>query len=152
MKNSLLIIGLSVMVILSACQKEASVTSATPDSTSKWVGTYNVANPTGNSGPTQVQITSAGNNTIKVIIRIEQFSYIYTASTLQGVTINGNTATINETQNIIEATDLGPYAFTGTLQLNGNTLALSANAVSVRNPVNVEYSPMNFAFSGNKVQ
>jgi hypothetical protein len=151
MKKLLLILGVS-MLLLSACKKEATTDSG-PDITTPWVGTYNVASPDGSSGITQVQIVKATNSSVKVIVRIEQFSYIYTATTLQDVTISGNTATVGETQNIIEATDLGPYAFTGNIQLNDDgTVALSTSAVSVRVPVNVEYSPMIFTFQGTKTK
>ena len=147
MKNILLVLGLSMMAILSGCKKDAPATGPA----SAFVGTYVTANPVSNNGVTQVQVVQASDNTLKVVIKIEQFSYLYTASTLQKVTVSGTTGTISETQNIIEATDLGPYVFNGTVQINGDHLTLATSAISVQTPNNSDVSPMNFSFSGKKI-
>lgn len=147
MKNILLILGLSMLAVLSGCKKEATATGPA----SAFVGTYVTANPVGNNGVTQVQVVQSGDNTLKVVLKVEQFSYLYTASTLQKVTVSGTTGTISETQNIIEATDLGPYVFNGNLQINGDRLVLSTSAISVQSPNNSDVSPMNFSFSGKKI-
>ena len=154
MKNSILIFAfaLAAVIMLAGCKKEAPAATG-PDYTTNWVGTYNIPNPANVNGVVQVQINKVNNTTLSVILKQEQFSYIYTATTLKNVTVSANTtlATINETENIIEATDLGPYAFTGNIAINNGNLALTTNAVSVRVPVNVEYSPMNFSFTGPRV-
>ena len=149
MKNLLLIFGISALIAMSGCKKDSP---SGPDNTSTWVGIYNVPNQAGSSGVTQIQIVKASDNTLRVILKQEQFNYLYTATTLQNVTISGNTATINETQNIIEQTDLGPYVFNGTIILSGNTAILSTTAVSIKNPNNAEVSPLNFSFNGPKVR
>jgi hypothetical protein len=149
MKNLLYIFIISAFVMLSGCKKDLA--PAANDPTTPWVGTYNVANPVGNNGVTQIQIIRAGNNSLRVILKMQQFSYLYTATTLQNVTISGTTATINETQNIIEQTDLGPYVFSGTMQISGGVAVLSSSAVSVQTPNNSDVSPLNFNFSGAKV-
>jgi len=148
MKNLILVLILSSFVILSGCKKNESAASG-PDLTVNWVGTYNGAYM---APIQQIQINKIDNSTVQIIVKQLQFSYEYTATTLQAVKITGNTAVINEVQNIIEQTDLGPYTFNGTLQLNGNTLALTSTAVSVQKPYNNENSPMNFAFNGKKVE
>lgn len=147
MKNILLILGLSTMVVLSGCNKDAPISGPA----TAWAGTYNTANPVGNNGVTQVQVVAVSGTTVKIVLKTEQFSYLYTASTLQQVKVSGTTGTINETQNIIEQTDLGPYVFSGTVQVNGTQLILSSSAISVKSPNNSEISPMNFTFQGNKV-
>ena len=147
MKNLLLVLVLASFVVLSGCNKNEPAASG-PDYTVNWVGTYN--------GPymssiQQIQIKKVDNSTVQVIVKQLQFSYVYTCTTLQNVKVSGNTAVINEVQNIIEQTDLGPYTFNGTLQLNNGDVSLTSTAVSVRQPVNNENSPMNFSFSGKKV-
>jgi hypothetical protein len=146
MKNLILVLVLSSFVILSGCQKNESTASG-PDYTANWVGTYD--------GPymssiQQIQINKVNNTTVQVIVKQLQFSYVYTATTLQNVKVTGNTAVINEVQNIIEETNLGPYTFNGTLQLNNGSVSLTSTAVSVQQPVNNENSPMNFSFTGSK--
>gem|GEM_PF-2801811 len=149
MKNVVLFSVLSLFVMLTGCSKTAPPSPNDP--TNAWVGTYNATNPVGNNGVTQVQVVRASDNSLKVILKVEQFSYLYTASTLQSVKIAGTTGTISETQNIIEATDLGPYVFNGTMQVNGKKLILSSSAISVQSPNNSDVSPMNFNFQGTKV-
>lgn len=149
MKNILLILGLSALVALSACKKD---TPAPTGPSAAFLGTYNTSNPVGYHGVTQVQIVQASDNSIKVILKLEEYSYLYTATTLQNVKVAGTSATISETQNIIEQTDLGPYVFNGTVQINGNNLVLTTSAISVQSPNNSDVSPMNFSFSGTKVK
>jgi hypothetical protein len=136
-------------MFISGCQKDTPVSAN--DKASKFVGIYNVPVNNG-SGLTQIQIVRVNENSLKVILKITDAYYQYTATTLQNVTISGtNTATISETQNIIEATDLGPYVFSGTIMINGSNATLSGTAISVKVPYN-DNSPMNFSFSGKKVQ
>jgi uncharacterized protein YcfL len=149
MKNLLLLFSLSAVMLISGCQKDTPI--PTNDPASKFVGIYNVPVNNG-SGLTQIQIVRVNDRSFKVILKITDAYYQYTATTLQNVTISGtNTATINETQNIIEATDLGPYVFSGTIMINGTNATLSGTAISVKVPYN-DNSPMNFSFSGKKVQ
>jgi hypothetical protein len=146
MKNLLLLLILSTFVCISGCKKES--TPSGPDLTTPWVGNYSTG---GTDGLTQIQITKASNTSVKVVFKVVQFYYEYTACTLQNVNISGNTATISEIQNIIEQTNYGPYRFNGMIELRGNTLALTTSAVSVQVPSN-ENSPMAFNFQGAKVQ
>ena len=148
MKNLLLALSLSAFVLLAGCKKEAP---STPSVADQWVGIYNVPENNG-SGLTQIQVVRSGDNSVKVVLKITQAYYQYTAATLQDVKIAGtNTASINETQNIIEATDLGPYSFSGSIQFNNGNAVLSGTAISIRVPYNSDNSPMNFSFSGKKV-
>lgn len=141
--------SLLAAMFISGCQKDAPVSAN--DKASKFVGIYNVPVNNG-SGLTQIQILRVNETTLKVILKVTDASYQYTATTLQNVTVSGsNTATISETQNIIEATDLGPYTFSGTIMINGTNATLSSTAISIRVPYN-DNSPMNFSFSGKKVQ
>ncbi len=145
MKNLFLILSLSVLVMTTGCNKTAPTG---PDSTTNWVGNYTTG---GNNGLTQIQITRVNDKTVKIIFKVIQDYYMYTATTLQNVSISGNNATIAESQSIIESTDLGRYTFQGTVVLNGNHVTLNAIATNV-DPTNTENSPMNFSFSGDKVQ
>ncbi len=149
MKNTLLIFFLSAFVMLSGCKKEAPVI---PDGAANWIGTYNASN---NGSIQQIQINAAGNNALQVIIKINQFSYLYTASTLQNVIISGtnaNAAVISEDEHIIETTDLGLYSFKGTISLSGNQVTMNAVATNLESGATSENSPMNFTFSGSRAQ
>jgi hypothetical protein len=147
MKKLLLVMSLSVFLFLDGCKKDPS--ESVPPALAKWVGIYN--GPYG-SALEQISISYAGNNTLQIVMKVNQYSYLYTATTLKDVSVSGTTATISEVENIIEDTNYGPYQFNGLLTLNAdNTLSLSATAVSVRTPAN-ENSPMNFNFQGNKVE
>ena len=146
MKKLLLVMSLSAFLLLDGCKKET--TTSVPPALAQWVGTYN--GPYGSSLE-QIQINYIGNNTLEIIMKVNQFSYLYTATTLKNVTVSGNTATISEVENIIEETNYGPYKFNGTLSLGSNGVQLNATALSVQVPAN-ENSPMEFTFSGQKVQ
>jgi hypothetical protein len=133
--------------MLSGCNKNAPSAS---DATTPWLGVYAAA--PGNS-LTQIQISKAGDHTLKIVLKINQFSYVYTATTLQSVAITGaNTGTISENEKIIESTDLGIYGFRGTILLNGTHINLNAVATNVDASTSPEFNPMNFTFSGDKVQ
>ena len=144
MKNLILVLVLGAFVMLSGCKKDAS--SSGPDATTPWVGIYN-GSITGS--PSQVVISKVNNTTIRVEIKTTQDWYLYTATTLQNVTITSNTAAVGETENIIEFTDLGPYSFKGSLSLSGTQVTMNLTAVSLQH-VN-ENSPQTFVFAGAKV-
>jgi hypothetical protein len=145
MKKLLLAAVLGAFILLAGCKKEAAPAPSGPDYTTNWVGIYN--GPQWGS-PSQILVTKASNNSVHVQIKMTQDSYQYSAVTLQDVTINGANATVNETQNIIEFTNLGPYKFLGTISLSGNQVNMNVTAAST-DPSN-ENSPQNFAFVGSK--
>jgi hypothetical protein len=148
MKNVVLLSILAAFVmIFSGCTKTAP---AANDATTPWVGTY-AGSP--GSSLTEIQISRAGDNMLKIVLKVNQFSYIYTATTLQSVSITGSgAATIAEDQHIIESTDLGLYGFKGSVSLSGTHVNLTATATNLQSGASSEYNPMNFTFSGDKVQ
>jgi len=149
MKNLFFIPVLFIFVLLSGCSKEPA---AGPISGTNWAGVY-VADPQSASTLTQIQISNASGNALKIVLKVEQFSYVYTATTLQSVAVtSGTTATINENEEIIENTDLGLYAFKGTVTINGTHVTLNATATNLGSGASSENSPMNFTFSGDKAQ
>ena len=138
MKNVFLAFCISVVLIMCGCNKSP---------TGPWTGTYiNVLGVADSFS--SVAVTYTGNNTVNVICKLYEFSYVYTAFTLQNVVLTGTTATFNQKQHIIEATDLGPFLIQGNMSLNGNQITFTAVATNLT--THNASDTKNFQFTGIK--
>jgi hypothetical protein len=138
MRNVALTFCISVVLIVCGCSK--------PAPTGVWAGNYiNVVGATRDSF-SSVTIIYTGTNTVNAVCKIYQYGYLYTAFTLQNVTLTGTTATFDQTQHIIESTDLGPFLFQGNMSLTGTQLTFTAVAtdLTTHNPSDTK----NFQFTG----
>jgi hypothetical protein len=121
MKSIFLALSITAIVCICSCSK-------TPP-TGLWSGTY--VNVLGAQDSfSSVSVVYTGSNTVNVVCKMYQFGYVYTAFTLQNVTLTGNTATFAQKQHIIEATDQGIFSIQGNMSLNGTQLTLNATATN----------------------
>jgi hypothetical protein len=137
MKSLYIALFISVIVLMCGCSKTAPV--------GPWSGTYvNVLGVTDSFSSVSVIYNS--NNTANVVCKLYQFGYVYTAFTLQNVALTGTTASFNQKQHIIEATDLGLYDIQGNMSLTSNQITFNAVATNL-----TSYNPndtKHFQFSG----
>ena len=122
MRNVALAFCISVVLILCGCSK--------PGPTGVWAGNY--VNVLGvRDSFSSVTVTYTGSNTVNVVCKLYQFGYVYTAFTLQNVTLSGTTAIFSQKQHIIESTDLGLYLFQGNMSLAASQITLTATATNL---------------------
>ena len=143
MKSVVVGFCLLFIILLFGCSK-------TPP-TGPWAGTYiNVLGPADSFST--VTITYTGSNTVDVLFKIYQFSYVYSAVTLHNVPLTGTSATFAQKQHIIEATDLGNYNIQGNLSFSvqpaGKQITLTAVATDIT--TNNAADTKNYQFTGLK--
>jgi len=139
------------IVAFSSCSKKDDINDNTKkndpvDSTqinsATWVGTYN-----GQSGQAiqRVIVEIVDSSTIKMQLQAPFNSSFVTYATIGGAKITSTTnVTINEDGLIYGSSDT--YSFTGSGNLNGNTLTISGNAASKTNALDVKP----YYFTGSK--
>ena len=139
MKSIFLFLGISMVLALGGCSKSGIA--------GPWSGTYiNVLGVTDSFSSVTIIYTSS--NVASVVCNMYQFGYVYTAFTLNNVVLNGNSASFNQDQHIIEATDLGLYNIQGNMTLANGQITLNAVATNVANKdVNTN---INYQFTGAK--
>ena len=139
MKNILIAIATSFVLLVSSCSKSGT------DNTAAWVGVY-AAQP--GSAFDRIIISKADDNTLKVELKTTQNSYSYTYAILQKVTLQNPTqAAVNENTYITEY--IGQYSFKGSITVkNGTVLILNGSATGTANETDVK----SLYFVGDRVQ
>ncbi|MFI4963455.1 MAG: hypothetical protein ACHP6H_06330 [Legionellales bacterium] len=131
MKNCILIIVAVAGLLFSGCNK---------DNASKWVGTYMGTNGT---NVNQIVITEVDKNTISIQLQTPYGGTFVTFVTIKAAKLTDATdAAIDEYGNILPDT-VTSYHFTGTANLNGNTITFAGQGVNG----NVTKT---YAFTGSK--
>jgi hypothetical protein len=135
MKTKIILMLAIIAVGLSSCKKDLAT---------DWVGTYN-GTITGTNNVSRVVISKVNDNTIKIELQANTLIGYYTYATIGGGSLSSASAVnVNEDGTIYGYTDT--YHFTGSGTRNGNSLAISGQAVSKTNSSDIKL----YAFSGNK--
>ncbi len=118
---------------LSSCKKDLS---------SDWEGTYN---GTSSSGISRIIITSVDKSTVKLTLQTNLLGTYYDYATIGSGKLGSATSlTVDEDGTISGSSDT--YHFQGTGTRNGNSLALTGQAVNKNNSSDVK----SLVFAGNK--